>query len=504
MLAVIWGSACTGLGAVSVPVIFSNNMVLQRDMPVPVWGWAKPGERVTCEMGGGKVTGEANADGQWMLRLPAMPAGGPFEMEVRGENTLKFTGVLVGEVWVCSGQSNMEMGVGMSKDGKKEVGGASHAKIRLFLVPRRASGRMMGDVEARWKECSPASIVEGGWNGFSAVAYYFGRELQEVLKVPIGLIESSWGGTRIEPWTPPVGFAGVPELRGIGEKVEVANADYVKATGAVLERVEQAVKLARRELAEGKAMAPISVVIPKHRLEGSGDPSSLYNGMIHPLVPFGMRGVIWYQGESNNGEGMLYLAKMKALIGGWRKVWGQGDFPFLYVQIAPYKYGLGRMELPMIWNAQLAALTIPNTGMAVTTDIATVNDIHPPNKQEVGHRLALWALAKTYGKPEYVFSGPIYRGMKVSGNQVTVAFDEVGTGLDAMDDLDLTHFELAGEEGTFFPAKATIVGEMVVVTAEGLEAPTRVRMGWDQLARPNLGNKEGFPASPFSSAELGR
>ena len=201
---------------------------------------------------------------------------------------------------------------------------------------------------------------------------------------------------------------------------------------------------------------------------------------------------------------MLYFEKMKALIGGWRLVWQQGDFPFYYVQLALYKYGLPPTQLPAIWNAQLAALSIPNTGMAVTTDIATLNDIHPPNKQEVGHRLALWALAKTYGKKEYVCSGPLYQGLKIDGGKIVLSFDHIGTGLDAIDDLDLTHFEIAGEDGKFVPAKATMEGERVVVAAEAVPAPVHVRFGWDQLAQPNLANKEGFPASPFNTAELPR
>ena len=225
--------------AVRLPHVIGSDMVLQRDVPMPIWGWAEPGENVTCELGQAKATATANAQGEWMVKLPAMPAGGPFEMEVRGQNTLKLTGILVGEVWVCSGQSNMEMGVAMSKDAKQEVAAATHPNIRLFLVPKKTSGRPLTDVDAAWLPCTPATIVQGGWNGFSAVAYYFGREIQQTLKVPVGLIESSWGGTRIEPWTPPAGFAAVPALKAIGEKVEQANVDYSKATAAALDQMEQ-------------------------------------------------------------------------------------------------------------------------------------------------------------------------------------------------------------------------------------------------------------------------
>jgi sialate O-acetylesterase len=225
--------------------------------------------------------------------------------------------------------------------------------------------------------------------------------------------------------------------------------------------------------------------------------------MVHPLVPFGIRGAIWYQGESNNGEGMLYYEKMKALIGGWRGIWKQGEFPFLFVQIAPFHYsGAVTQQLAGIWNAQLASLAIPNTGMAVTTDITTLEDIHPPNKQEVGRRLSLWALANTYGKKDLVYSGPLYKGMKAEGNQIAVSFKHIGSGLAARDGKDLTDFEVAGEDGKFVPAQAKIQNDKVVVSAEGVSAPKKVRFAWDQLAQPNLMNKEGLPASPFSSAML--
>jgi sialate O-acetylesterase len=222
-------------------------------------------------------------------------------------------------------------------------------------------------------------------------------------------------------------------------------------------------------------------------------------------VPFAIRGAIWYQGESNNGEGMLYYEKMKALIGGWRQIWKSGEFPFLFVQIAPYRYGgAATQQLSGIWNAQLASLAIPNTGMAVTTDIATIEDIHPPNKQEVGRRLSLWALANTYGKKDLVYSGPLYKGIKIEGNQIAVSFKHTGAGLATRDGKDVSDFEVAGEDGKFVPAQARIENDKVLVSAEGVSAPKNVRFAWDQLAQPNLMNKEGLPASPFSSAMLKR
>ncbi len=487
---------------VRLPHIIASGMVVQRDAPIPIWGWAAAGEEVQCELGASKASATADANGHWLVKMPALPAGGPLELTVRGRNTLKLTGVFVGEVWLCSGQSNMEMGIAMAKDAKAEVAAANHPDIHLYLVPKTKSGLPLADVDAKWKVCTPQTVAEGGWNGFSAAAYYFGREIQEKLKVPVGLIESSWGGTKIEPWTPPEGFAAVPSLTSIGEEVKRANDAYGKGYGAALDQLEAAIAEARKAVAEHKPYLAIPQWALQHPLTSEGRPTGLYNGMIHPLVPFGIRGAIWYQGESNNGDGMRYFEKMKALIAGWRAVWHEGHFPFYFVQIAPYNYGPDGTREAAIWNAQLASLSIPNTGMAVTTDIATLRDIHPPDKQDVGHRLALWALAKTYGKSDIVFSGPLYKSIKAEGDKIIVTFDSIGTGLATRDGKDVSSFEIAGTDGKYVPAQAKIDGDRVIVSAEGVTAPAEVRFAWDQLAQPNLMNKEQLPASPFSSADL--
>jgi sialate O-acetylesterase len=313
-----------------------------------------------------------------------------------------------------------------------------------------------------WKVCSPETVA-----GFTGVGYFFGRRLNKELDVPIGLIGSNWGGTRIEPWTPPAGFKSVPALK--------------------------------------KDFADKLDSFPQKRDNGTINhqtPLALYNGMIHPLLPYTIRGAIWYQGESNNGEGMLYNEKMKALIAGWRSVWKNDELPFLFVQLAPFKYGRRNPEdLAGIWEAQTATLAVPNTGMAVTTDIGNVRDIHPRNKQDVGARLALWALAKTYGKQDVVYSGPLYRGMKVEGDSIRLSFDHVGGGLVSRDGEDLTWFTIAGKDLEFVKAKAVIDGDTVVVSADGVKNPVAVRFGFDQVAEPNLSNKAGLPASPFRTKE---
>jgi len=482
---------------VTLPRIFGNDMVLQREMTVPVWGWADPGEKVAVRVDD-KEAASAVADekGQWMVKLPAMPAGGPHKLTIVGKNTIELANVLAGEVWICSGQSNMEMGVAACKDAQKEIADANYPQIRLFLVDKKTSGYPLNDVGGNWRLCNPANIAAGGWGGFSAAAYYFGREIHKGLNVPVGLIDTSWGGTRIEPWTPPEGFAQMPALQGIVTAIEKANAEYPKTCAQTLDQLEAAIPPARKALADGKPMPPLPTV-PRHPLDHEQQPTGLYNAMVRGFVPFASRGAIWYQGESNLGEGMLYFEKMKALISGWRKVWGQPDMALYFVQLAPFRYGGDPYRLPGIWEAQTAVLTLPNTGMAVTTDISTINDIHPPNKQDVGKRLALAALAKTYGKKEIVYSGPMYKSMKADGSTIRLSFDHVGGGLASRDGKDLTWFEIAAADKAFVKAQAKIEGETVVVSSEKVAQPIAVRFGWNELAEPNFMNKEGLPASPF-------
>lgn len=460
---------------VKLPSIFSNHMVVQRGKPVVIWGWADPGEKITIEFSGeigegdsgvaftGQAGVKADEKGNWSTKLPKQKAGTRCQLSIKGKsNTVTLKDILVGEVWVCSGQSNMEWSVARSINAKEEIANAKHPQIRLFNTPRSPAGTPQKDVKGKWEVCTPKTIPN-----FSAVAYFFGRHLHKELKVPVGVIETSWGGTRIEPWTPPVGFASV------------------KATKPILEKV----KSAQKKFEETKQK--------RHPLANRGAPTGLYNGMVAPIKPIAIRGAIWYQGESNRGDGLAYEQKMNALINGWRKVWNQGDFPFYYVQLAPYRYGGDEMLLPKIWEAQTNVLKMKNTGMAVTVDIGNVRDIHPKNKQDVGKRLALWALAKDYGKKDLVYSGPLYKSHKVEGKTIRVEFDHVGDGLVSRDGKPLSWFEIAGKDGKFVKAKATIDGQSVVVSSDQVENPQHVRLGWHQLAEPNLSNKNGLPASPF-------
>jgi sialate O-acetylesterase len=477
---------------IQLPAVVGDHMVLQRDLPLPIWGWADPGEDVSVTLGEAKASAKADASGKWRVTLPAMKTGKALEMTLAGKNTIKLVDILIGEVWLGSGQSNMQWSVQQSTNAPTEIAAANNPEIRLFSVPLVPSGKPAKDVNAKWVACTPDTIKI-----FSAALYFFGRELHKDLNVPIGLINTSWGGTRIEPWTPPEGFASQSELQSDLEWINARKADYQKALDTSLAQYRAWIESADKAKAVGKEI-PEPPAAPAHPLNSNGVSTGLYNGMIHPLVPFAIRGAIWYQGEANVGQGMQYNTRMKALIQGWRNVWGQGDFPFLFVQLAPFDYGGVVTRLPELWEAQTATLAFPNTGMAVTTDlVASLKDIHPPNKQDVGKRLALWALAKNYGQSDRVYSGPLYEGLTAEPNQIKLKFKHAGGGLVSRDGKPLSWFSIAGADKKFVPAQAVIDGETVVVSSASVTNPVAVRFGWHQLAEPNLANKAGLPASPF-------
>jgi len=500
-----WISLCL-LGALSgipqvraevkLPAVLTSHMVLQQDKPLPVWGWANPGEEVTVTFGDAKATAKADANGNWKVTLPEQKrSSDPRELLVAGTNTIKIEDVLVGEVWICSGQSNMQWSVLQSANPQAEVASANYPNIRLFAVPLVPSGTPSKDVNAKWEQCSPATV-----GGFSAVAYFFGRELHKELNgAPIGLIRTAWGGTRIEPWTPPVGFESVAATNKELDVIKGALTNYQTALKTYVGQVKEWVPAAEAALAAGNDLPP-SPAVPAHPLNSHGAHTGLYNGMVHALVPFAFRGALWYQGESNRMNGVYYADLKEALVTGWRKVWNQGDFPFYFVQIAPFNYGKDSpTKLAELWEGQTKALRVPNTGIAGTCDIGDLKDIHPVNKQEVGRRLALWALAKDYGKTDLVFSGPMYDSIAVEGNKIRVKFKYADGGLVSRDNQPLTWFLVAGEDKKFVKANAAVDGNDVLVDAAGIDKPVAVRFGWHQFAEPNLSNKAGLPAIPFRS-----
>ena len=453
--------------AVRLPKILASHMVLQRNSEVELWGWAEVGEKI--EVRGdwldGKATATAEPEGLWQVRLKTGEAGGPHAITIEGENRIELKDVLFGEVWVASGQSNMEMPLikvsgaytGI-KNAEKEVRQADHPNIRLFQVGNFSSKEPLDDVQpgitmygippaaCRWQACTPKTIPT-----FSSTAYFFARRLHDELNVPIGIIDSSWGGTSAEAWTP---AAGLKRL-GYAKNLEQAANDPQQADKKV--------------------------------------PTRLYNGMIHPLRRLTIRGVIWYQGESNAGRANKYHELFSTMIGQWRDAFGK-EVSFHFAQIAPYNYS--GVNAAYLREAQAETMSLPRAGMAVTMDIGNLKDIHPKNKQEVGRRLALWALAKDYDK-DIVYSGPVNTRSVVEGDKVRLEFDHVGSGLATRDDHSPSHFEIAGSDKVFHPAVATIDGASLVVSSPKVTSPVAVRYAFTSEAMPNLMNKEGLPAVPF-------
>ncbi|WP_395745317.1 sialate O-acetylesterase [Prosthecobacter sp.] len=483
----------TAHAAVQMPSIFTDHMVLQRELPVPVWGKAAPGEEVTVEFAGQKKSTKADANGRWMVKLDPLTANAEPQVLKAGNVTIQ--DVLVGEVWLASGQSNMEWEMQMKPDSAADIPKADHPNLRLIEVPKTVALSPQDNVPTAWARCTPASA-----GPFSSVGYYFGLRLLEELKVPVGVIQSAWGGTRIEPWTSLEGFDAVPALKDFTADVraKLPGSDaYRAANEKYLGAVEAWTKTARAAL-EQKQAVPALPAQPAALPANPGTPTCLYNAMIHPLVPFAFRGAIWYQGESNHNEGFAYTDKTRALLASWRSVFQQPNLPFYFVQIAPWQYGAEDVQiLPQFWQAQRECLGIPNTGMATISDIGEVADIHPAHKKEVARRLSLWALARNYGHSEIDPNGPLFAGYAVEGSTIRVKFDHTGGGLASRDGKPLSHFEIAGKDGIFHPAEAKIDGSSVLLSAAAVPQPRRARFAWSKLAIHNLMNKEGLTATAF-------
>jgi sialate O-acetylesterase len=501
--------SCLQLNAraeVRLPALFSENMVLQRQQEVPVWGWADPGEKVTVEVAGQTSSTTADAEGRWKVQLAPLQTTddhAPVTLVVRGASGTKLVieNVLIGEVWLCSGQSNMVWWLKRADHAEQEIAAADYPQIRFFIVPNVTAEAPKDNVSAQWAVTRPSVAGE-----FSATAYFFGRYLHKKLGVPVGLIQSAWGGTPVEAWISRPALESRPALKPLlkrwDESVAGFDAQQAKA------RFEHA--LARWEEAAKKAKAAGKQ--PPRRPRPAGNPAhsphrpaNLFNGMIAPLVPYAIRGAIWYQGESNVRRAYQYRVLMPALIENWRRLWGEGDFPFGIVQIAPFDYQRIWQIDPAccaeLWEAQmLTAANVPNTGIAGTMDVGELDDIHPGNKQDVGRRLGLWARATVYGD-DVVYSGPVFKSMAVEGGTIRVRFEHIGGGLTTLDGKPPTEFTVAGADGRFHPAEAVIDGNTVVLSSNKVAAPKHVRFAWRDTAQPNLANEEGLPAMPFRTDE---
>lgn len=432
-------SAISSHAAVKPNVLFSDGAVLQQGMSVPVFGTASDGEKVTVQFQSQTVSAVAHG-GYWIVRLKPLKAGGPFTMKI---NDLELKNILVGEVWLCGGQSNMVWPVNKSANGEAAIAASKDPMLRLFTVPQ--TDKAGTEIKASWLEASPETV-----GAFSGVGYFFGRDLRRNLGIPVGLISSCVGGTPAEAW------------------------------------------MSREAL---KSDADFAYMFQNPPRKGKARPTALYNAMIAPLLPYGIKGAIWYQGEANADRPMEYRRLFPAMIKNWRDAWGQGDFPFLFAQLAPY--AAKDRDWPGTWESQLlVSKTVPNTAMAVITDIGEENDIHPKQKEPVGHRLALAARALVYGEP-IEYSGPVYRAMKVEADKVILSFDHVGSGLTAPGG-QLTDFTIAGTDGKFVPASAEILGgRQVIVSSPEVRNPVAVRYGWSNWTVASLFNNEGLPASPF-------
>jgi sialate O-acetylesterase len=448
-------------GEVKVPAIFGDHMVLQRGMKIPIWGTADAGEKVTVKLANQERATTADEHGKWRVTLDPVAANGSLVVTIAGTNTITLHDVLVGEVWLASGQSNMSFELRNAANGTDAVRQADQPTMRLFTVDRTYPNEPQSELTGEWKVCSPETAKD-----FSAVAYFFGRELQQNLNQPVGLIESDWGGTRAEAWMP-------------RETFESLHLPYEPAW--------------TEQWLNPKPRPGSTQPVVKRPHEA---PAVLYNGMIAPVAGYAMRGVIWYQGETNTAYPEQYGDVLSAMIASWRRAWGQGDFPFLIVQLANFN-SPGR-DWPALRAAQArVARETPNAALAVTIDVGNPRNIHPTDKQTVGHRLALAARKVAYGQ-DVQASGPTFESLRVAGPKAIVTFDHTAGGLVARSG-KLGGFELAGEDGKFRPAAATITGDAVELRADGVTSPHAARYGWANDPRCTLYNRADLPAVPFEA-----
>lgn len=474
-----------------LPSLFGDHMVVQRDQPIRVWGWTDPNIEVMARLADRQASSKSDANGRFDIQLKGLPAGGPFELVVTAQDQEKrFQDVLSGEVWICSGQSNMQWSVGQSNDAALECLAANNDQIRLISVPQVGVQEPQRDFNGSWSKANPDTVRD-----FSAVGYFFGRQLQQTLNVPIGLIDDAWGGSAAEAWVPKDVLDDDGRFQPLMEQWEtmMANYDFEKLTATWQQKREAWVAGGK------KGNAPRA---PRNMANGNQRPANIYNGVLHPTVGYGIRGVIWYQGESNSSRAYQYRDLFPLMIQTWRELWDQGDFPFYYVQLADF---MAETESPAesAWAELREAQTmtmdkLDNVGQAVIINLGEASDIHPKNKQDVAKRLARWALAKDYGY-EISYRSPQYTSMTQAANgRLRVDFDHVGEGLDTFDTNRLVGFTIAGDDKVFHDAEAKMVDrDTVEVWSTDVDAPVAVRYGWADNPVCNVQSKAGLPLTPF-------
>ncbi len=482
---------------VRLPAIFGDHMVLQRDQRDRVWGWADPGEDVLVGIAQQSRSTRADGQGKWLVELEPMPAGGPYVMTIKGKNEVRLEDVLIGEVWICSGQSNMEWQVRSANDGDLEVRTAKYRNIRLITVPKVGTQEPQSDFKGSWLVCSPDTV-----GSFSAIGYFFGRLLHQALDVPVGLVNNSWGGSACEAWIRRDLLASderyTPLLERWGQTEKTFNAEKEQADYQL--RLATWREESQKAQAEGRQIPPRPRQ-PGNPLTGNARPANIYNGMVRPIVGYGMRGIIWYQGESNASRAYQYRTLFPLMIRSWREEWKLGDFPFYWVQLADYrdeKPEPSESDWAELREAQTMTLSaLPNTGEAVIIDLGESQDIHPRNKQDVAKRLARWALAHDYGV-SLPYRSPTYRSMEKRDNRIVITFDFVGGGLKTFDVKDVRGFAIAGSDRKFVWAQAKITGnDTVEVWSDQVSDPSAVRYAWADNPVCNLQSREGLPATPF-------
>ncbi|MFM7842675.1 MAG: sialate O-acetylesterase [Planctomycetota bacterium] len=465
---------------VKLPNIFGNHMVLQQGQKNKVWGTAAAGEAVTVTIGDQSHQTKAEADGKWQVMLNALPVGGPHELTIKGQNEVKFTDVLVGEVWICSGQSNMQWSVNASNDPDLEKAAAKFPRLRMVNVPQVGTQEPQWNFNGQWQVCTPETV-----GGFSAVGYFFGRQLHLSLDVPIGLINNAWGGSACEAWVRRDLLAADEKYKPLLESWATREAQFAELSQA-------------KDLNEDQKKTLNAM---RGQMNGNHRPANIYNGVLKSHLGYGIRGAIWYQGESNAGRAYQYRDLFPLMIDSWRKEWGQGDFPFYWVQLADFKAEKSEpaeSDWAELREAQTMTMDrLPNTGEAVIIDIGEGKDIHPKNKVDVGRRLARWALAKQYGV-NIPYQSPRYKSAEVSGNKMVLTFDHVGGGWRPFDVAELRGFAIAGEDKKFVWAKAKILQDgKIEVWSDQVAAPAAVRYAWADNPVCNLFSVNGLPLTPF-------
>ncbi len=493
-------AAATCSADVKLPSLLSDHMVLQRDEPVPIWGWAEPGEKVVVAIAGQTHETETNGEGQWRIDLTPLSVGDPLTLVVEGNNRLERTDILVGEVWVCSGQSNMGWPVVRSKDAQLELLTANHPQLRLLTVTPSGSQTPQEDFKGSWQVCTPKTAAN-----FSAVGYFFGLQLQRTLNVPVGLIDNAWGGSSCEAWVRRDLLETEPIYGPLMERWKKTEAKF--ESGKLLTEYQEALAKWEQAREDGKHPGK-KPLLPEASMKGKHRPANLYNARVLPLVPYAFRGVIWYQGESNASRAYQYREMFPLMIQNWRDTWGQGDFPFYWVQLADYKKEKsepGNSAWAELREAQtMTRDRLKNTGEAVTIDLGEGNDIHPVNKLDVGLRLARWALARDYGL-EIPCESPRFESLTQADGKITVTFRSCGNGLHVYDHTDIRGFAVAGKDKKWVRAKAKIVAaNQVEVGSKSVAVPVAVRYAWADNPVCNLVSKDRLPVTPFRSDDWPR